>query len=470
MGLIWPFLGGQKSEIVTNLCAHGLVSALSRSDLGKTSPPSYIPSGVFVLALLDLVKNAASAAPAAPVAAVAGEMTFGHKITTVLGLPDLDHVKVEVAGMESGVPRDCLLTLIRHANNRLDVFQDTLNAISNFDPEAAGVAETLQTEINRLPASATVDFLNGLLARSKNAAGEPNAAAFQDALLSWPLSFDLSSSIARLPSAALRQSLQTLLDYAGNDPGAFKVALEAWFNDAMDRVSGWYKRFAQNWMLVIGFFLAAIFNVNTIKIVEVLSQSPNLAKAVASQAEAYGRRNPNPTSAQGAAKAQPERDWSAKRRGRGWSRRFMGQDAEANGADRANLDATSGDATDAQFRALVAKLSEAGIPIGWNCEQLQELGLANRQWTLGKIVMAAVKVCSWRRNFMRLMHWLSAHFAVVGGWFITALAGSLGAPFWFDLLNRFINIRNAGKAPEEADHTGKPKAAKAPSLNTLGIE
>jgi hypothetical protein len=35
------------------------------------------------------------------------------------------------------------------------------------------------------------------------------------------------------------------------------------------------------------------------------------------------------------------------------------------------------------------------------------------------------------------------------GWFITALAVSLGAPFWFDLLNKFINIRGAGKAPEE---------------------
>ena len=35
------------------------------------------------------------------------------------------------------------------------------------------------------------------------------------------------------------------------------------------------------------------------------------------------------------------------------------------------------------------------------------------------------------------------------GWLITALAVSLGAPFWFDLLNKFMNIRGSGKAPEE---------------------
>ena len=35
------------------------------------------------------------------------------------------------------------------------------------------------------------------------------------------------------------------------------------------------------------------------------------------------------------------------------------------------------------------------------------------------------------------------------GWLITAFAVSLGAPFWFDLLNKFMNIRSAGKAPDE---------------------
>jgi hypothetical protein len=41
------------------------------------------------------------------------------------------------------------------------------------------------------------------------------------------------------------------------------------------------------------------------------------------------------------------------------------------------------------------------------------------------------------------------------GILLTAIAASLGAPFWFDLLNRFVSIRSTGKAPEE-----RPKGPK----------
>lgn len=35
------------------------------------------------------------------------------------------------------------------------------------------------------------------------------------------------------------------------------------------------------------------------------------------------------------------------------------------------------------------------------------------------------------------------------GWIVTALAVSLGAPFWFDLLRKLVNMRSSGKKPEE---------------------
>jgi hypothetical protein len=43
------------------------------------------------------------------------------------------------------------------------------------------------------------------------------------------------------------------------------------------------------------------------------------------------------------------------------------------------------------------------------------------------------------------------------GFLLTAFALSLGAPFWFDTLNKLINIRTAGRAPDE-----KPKNPEAP--------
>ncbi|MGB7846790.1 MAG: hypothetical protein WBL63_14330 [Candidatus Acidiferrum sp.] len=37
------------------------------------------------------------------------------------------------------------------------------------------------------------------------------------------------------------------------------------------------------------------------------------------------------------------------------------------------------------------------------------------------------------------------------GWLLTAIAVSLGAPFWFDLINKFINIRMVGQKPATAE-------------------
>jgi hypothetical protein len=34
------------------------------------------------------------------------------------------------------------------------------------------------------------------------------------------------------------------------------------------------------------------------------------------------------------------------------------------------------------------------------------------------------------------------------GWCIFILALSLGAPFWFDVMKKLVNIRNTGKAPQ----------------------
>jgi hypothetical protein len=45
------------------------------------------------------------------------------------------------------------------------------------------------------------------------------------------------------------------------------------------------------------------------------------------------------------------------------------------------------------------------------------------------------------------------------GWGITALAVSLGAPFWFDLLTKFVNIRGAGLPPPRTEPVSTTPAA-----------
>ena len=45
-------------------------------------------------------------------------------------------------------------------------------------------------------------------------------------------------------------------------------------------------------------------------------------------------------------------------------------------------------------------------------------------------------------------HWVLGLIQLIFGWLLSAGAITMGAPFWFDLLGKFINVRNAGKVPE----------------------
>ena len=54
------------------------------------------------------------------------------------------------------------------------------------------------------------------------------------------------------------------------------------------------------------------------------------------------------------------------------------------------------------------------------------------------------------------------------GWMLTALAVSLGAPFWFDLLNKVMVIRSTvkphEKSPEEGSEDRQPKKGEAAAV------
>jgi len=41
------------------------------------------------------------------------------------------------------------------------------------------------------------------------------------------------------------------------------------------------------------------------------------------------------------------------------------------------------------------------------------------------------------------------------GWVVTASSTVFGAPFWFDMLNKIVSVRSAGKAPEEKQKSPK---------------
>jgi len=124
---------------------------------------------------------------------------------------------------------------------------------------------------------------------------------------------------------------------------------------------------------------------------------------------------------------------------------------------------------DDQFDSLRTKIGSLGLPIGWRGCGDARSSAPNAGGQAPGAQTAATSDASldpttpliWcdhdRSQYAKV---LLGMWPMLLGWLITASAMSLGAPFWFDILKRFVSIRSAGKAPEEAPL--KPKEVPQP--------
>jgi hypothetical protein len=180
-----------------------------------------------------------------------------------------------------------------------------------------------------------------------------------------------------------------MIDMAGGDAAKLQAAIEAWFNSAMDRVSGWYKARSQWILLGLGIVLAVTLNADTIHIVRQLSVDQTLRQSIVAAANTAKPTQSTP-----------------------------GQDIQAQmtGATVALRD-----------------IHTLGLPLGWAFTD-EELRGGSRFFP--QVDAAAGRV--WRYPGMLV------------GWLLTAIAISLGAPFWFDALNKIMVIRSTVKPAEKS--------------------
>ncbi|RFM27239.1 hypothetical protein [Deminuibacter soli] len=194
----------------------------------------------------------------------------------------------------------------------------------------------------------------------------------------------------------------------------FAQHLEQWFNDSMDRVSGWYKRTTHFWLFGIGLLLAITLNIDSISISTCLSKnkdkSDQLAAigAAAATNPSYNPANDSSLASQAFTQLNADRDSITTLLGLGW--KDYGK-------------------TDTTFIRLLQKRHLAF---------LQQVPLTNN------IPDSIFN----QHGFYIKSSYIASHITWTSffGFFITAIAISLGAPFWFDLLNKFVNLRSSGKA------------------------
>jgi hypothetical protein len=91
---------------------------------------------------------------------------------------------------------------------------------------------------------------------------------------------------------ALLSLLKTTLATQGSSIQAVRSAIEKWFNDTMDRASGWYKRKTQSVLLLFGLIVALGGNIDTITVARWLYQSDAARQATLAAATDYVNKNP----------------------------------------------------------------------------------------------------------------------------------------------------------------------------------
>jgi len=102
----------------------------------------------------------------------------------------------------------------------------------------------------------------------------------------------LDDIVKDIPSAELRKKVTTLQQEAGNDPDQLRARIERWYDDAMERVSGWYKRRVQLVLAVIGLTVAIMLNADTLQIVRTLWSDKTIRAAVVAEAGRTQARPP----------------------------------------------------------------------------------------------------------------------------------------------------------------------------------
>lgn len=271
-----------------------------------------------------------------------------------------------------------------------------------------------------LSAEQVTGLIQGLMAEEANSAppsmvGErgldapeaPGSMTMLDAMQQSDLKKQLSIITGNAPAGGGSMGLRSLDSNPEDEETAMdtaKAAFKVHYDEIMDRATDWYKRSVHISLIAIGMVLAVAFDADTFKIFNSLTSNPDDRQELMQLAESFVANNKIETY------AIPPRD--------------------SNATDSAKLVRVT-ELTGLVDSILVNEIRKVPAPLGlgWNPTFTEQMATAESNGR-SAVLFFLIKLF---------------------GWFITALAMSLGAPFWFDLLQKVINIRNAGVRPPSGE-------------------
>lgn len=259
-------------------------------------------------------------------------------------------------------------------------------------------------EVHRLRASVAAFNPNDDL-------GKRAIAAATEALahLLSPALADLRRRVEEIvDNPTLREQLRCLLDETVVDYQDVKDRIEGGFDRSMEQVSGWYKRHAQRLVIATVAAVVVMTNADTAMIARSMIQDEGLRTAVVRVAEASLAE---------------------------------GDEVKAEARSDVQAQVARLEAAKLRFDNAQAQIAELKLPIGWDCtpggsleppfrtlcpavvKPEEKEAVAKNPWNKGRVVEKIL------------------------GLLATICAVSLGAPFWFDLLNKVVNLTMARQPP-----------------------
>ncbi len=236
-----------------------------------------------------------------------------------------------------------------------------------------------------------------------------------------------------------------------------QLYVEDYFNQAMERVSGWYKRNIQIALVAIALIITLLLNIDSLYIIDTLMQAPTTRAALIQMAETHvtqaeatltNEAIPPAEGANAAALPTPE----------------AAEPAAATPPAETTLPAESGQPAEAgpslgtATLATFDEIEAAGLNLGWDrCI----IPLSVDSWLADQPMLwfdaSDCTASSLPRSTDGSGMWVIKK---VLGLMLTIIAASLGAPFWFDMLNKAVNLRLTGQKPPEKSITAQyPPAA-----------
>lgn len=229
-----------------------------------------------------------------------------------------------------------------------------------------------------------------------------------------------------------KETLQIMLMYlnkSGFDFDHFIDKLESWYDDTMNRVSGWYKRQSQVIILILGFLVAVIFNVDTIEIAGKLStdkQARENLVLMATQSIEKFKDDPRVKKIVTSSGTEiPDTSKTGMQHNDSLYSQYL-QNVE-------NVKTLLNDDINNTSTLLAIGWGNFGSKPGISKTKTEKIG-----YVLKKTFTSPRKIL---------------------GFLILAFAVSLGAPFWFDLLNKLVKLRGVGKKEETETTKNSPATA-----------